>query len=441
MKTRKGYLIRRGKTYYAVWTISGKKFCKTTKQTDKKEAVKELSRLMQPFLVEDEVRTLETVKARIEGAKSEMVALDELQHPPLTCDKAWNAFERSPLRPDAGESTLRQYASELKRLVKWLVKNHAELKQKDTDAIAMRDISAAIAGEYAQHLTQEKVSASTFNQHINFLRLLWRVLATEAKTTVNPWDGIARKKLQALANRKRALTRAQYEALTAAALTDPDIRDLMILLAWTGLRLVDGVRMPWGNVDFTRRVITVFPQKTMRRTGKGVNIPIFPELMDVLNRRQAELPTTAASKYVFKSLVADYEKDAGAYLSKRIRAIFEKIKLQTTEKHADRGRSSVLYGAHSFRHFFVTAATEAGMPPAMIKAITGHSSDTMLEHYQHIGDQLAVEFAKRIGTTAPPALPPADVLADLKGKIRAIAETLNTRNAVKVKEELLVLAK
>ena len=69
MKTRKGFLQRRGKTWHAVWYVSGKRFAKTTGQTDRREAKKRLSEIIKPFLVEDEVRTLESVKARIEGAK------------------------------------------------------------------------------------------------------------------------------------------------------------------------------------------------------------------------------------------------------------------------------------------------------------------------------------------------------------------------------------
>ena len=76
------HLIRRGKTFYAVRTVAGKKFTKSTHKHDKREAQTELARIMQPFLVEDEVRTLESVKSRIEGAKAELAVIDE-RNPPL----------------------------------------------------------------------------------------------------------------------------------------------------------------------------------------------------------------------------------------------------------------------------------------------------------------------------------------------------------------------
>ena len=66
MKKRKGYLILRGHTFYAVWTVAGKKFTQTTGETVRRKAEIRLDEIMAPFLIEDEVRTLESVKARID---------------------------------------------------------------------------------------------------------------------------------------------------------------------------------------------------------------------------------------------------------------------------------------------------------------------------------------------------------------------------------------
>ena len=61
MKTRTGYLIKRNKTYYACWTVNGKKFMKTTKEMEWKKANAELQRIMSPFRLVDEVKTLEHI--------------------------------------------------------------------------------------------------------------------------------------------------------------------------------------------------------------------------------------------------------------------------------------------------------------------------------------------------------------------------------------------
>lgn len=428
MKRRTGYLIQRGKTWYACWTVSGKKFMRTTGKGDRRDAEKELRRIMEPFALGDEVTTLENIAARIKGRTSEMVRLDEEANPPLTLADAWKAYDASPMRPDSGDSTLRGYRNRFSRFTEWAKKHHPA-------ALAIRDVTPAMAAEYAQDLSGDKVSASTFNQSIGFLRLLWKTLDAAARTGgVNPWNGIARRKLQKLENRKRPLTPAQFAAVEAAAAADPDLRDLLTVLAWTGQRLVDALKLRWETVNFHGRVITLYPGKTARRTGRAVHIPIFPALMDVLNRRHAAMPHTTAAAYVFPALVEEYDRDLSS-VSKRIQAILEKAGLKVTEERTGLKRAVVLYGAHSFRHLFVTAAASAGIPPAVIRSITGHSSEAMSEHYQQFDARLSGEFAKRLTGKKPAALKAGR--APMPGWTRKGLKSMTPENWQSVRAELL----
>lgn len=436
MKTRRGWLVKRGRTFYATWEVNHKRFQRSTGCTTEKEALKVLARVMEPFLVEDTKKTLENVKTAIERADSRLAEIGD-GTPPLTLDKAWFAFEKSTARPDSGESTLRQYDAELRRFIRFMVKHHPGPVKDHPDQIVMRDISEKVAEAYAADLNEAKVSPSTFNQHLNFLALLWRTLAKDIKGKANPWEGITRKWLNPLASRKRALTAAQFDSLLAAAEADPEARDLILILAWTGLRLIDAVKLTFGAVDFAKRVLSVVPQKTARRTGKAVMIPLFPAALEVLNRRHGD-GVMRPGRYVFPELAEDYERDHGANLSKRLQDIFGRAGMQTAEARAGKSRAVVVYGAHSLRHHFVSAASAAGLPAAMIKSITGHSTDQMLEHYQHIGAELAEEMARRIGDTK--ALPPAESARLIEADaIRAIVERLTPENADQIKAELIAL--
>jgi integrase len=254
------------------------------------------------------------------------------------------------------------------------------------------------------------------------------VLEDAARLSGNPWDKITPRQLTALATRKRALTPAQFDALLAATETDVDLHDLFTLLAWTGQRLVDGVTLRWGTVDFSRGIITLAPQKTARRTGKQVHIPLFPAVRALLDRRQAG-SILDPSAFVFPAIVEEYERDGGATLSKRIGAAFTLAGMETTEERADRARGVTVYGAHSLRHHFVTAAASAGMPSAMIKSITGHATDAMQEHYVQIGADLAREIAARMTAKALPVVggcPAMEPIAPaLKGKLEALRAIAN----------------
>ncbi|MFZ4395148.1 MAG: tyrosine-type recombinase/integrase [Kiritimatiellia bacterium] len=273
----------------------------------------------------------------------------------------------------------------------WSATAHPDVKE-------LRQVTPVMAEEYARHLAEKNFSPSTYNQHRNLLRLVWHVLGEQARCGSNPWDRIMPRKLQAHLSRKHSLTSEQFTALLDAVAKDQDLHDLFMVLAWTGQRLVDAVMLRWGEIDFKSNVIALTPRKTARRLGKQIHVPIFPALLPVLNRRQeAQGSVVRPAAYVFPSLVREHGVSFGAALSKRIAAAFGNAGMTTSEERDGRARQVCVYGAHSLRHHFVTAAASVGMPAGMIKSITGHATDDMLEHYQHMGLELAGEIAKKIG--------------------------------------------
>lgn len=442
MKTRSGYLFRRTETgnWYVRIVVNGKAIVRSTGTTSRRDAEKAKARLIAPYVVGGEVEVLEAVQTRLTGRRAELSRLDAEQNPPPKIKRIWRRFMESPERPDSSDSTLKQYAAEWKRFSKWLAKSEPGIEY-------LHEISPAAAAAYAKDMRAARLSASTFNQHRNLLKMVWRVLADECRLTANPWQRIATRKLSPLKARKRALTPAQFDCLIAAAEGNADLKALFIVLAWTGLRLADAVLIKWRAVDFGSNVITLAPIKTARRQGKLVHIPIFPAVLEILNgRQQGNLIEPGA--YVFPELARRYSHDASS-ISKSITETFEKAGMQTTEKRADRQRRVVIYGAHSLRHFFTTAATAAGMPAAMVKTITGHATDQMLEHYQQIGADLASELALRIqgkgSSTLPDTLPETqkadgDPLRALQERVRELAGRLDGENWQMIKEQLLIAA-
>jgi integrase len=376
----------------------GKLYRVSTKTKNPKKARAELRREIAPFLAGEEVATLQSVVGRLTGATAEAARLHDAANPPLRIADTWRKFLQSPRRPDSGARTLQEYESRWARFEEWAG------NQKPAP-VFLREVTRDHANRYAADLTAARLAPATFNAHRNLLKLVWRCMAEDARTDLNPWEGIQLKRLDALATRKKAVTAAQLESLLASTLADIDLHDLLLLLAWTGLRLVDGVKIRWGAVDFPMGVITLAPQKTARRTGKEVHIPLFPVVRAMLDARQSG-QAIAPARPVFPELSRQYELDRGATFSKRITAAFEKAGMTTAENRKGRERKAVVYGAHSLRHFFVTAASAAGVPGFIIKSITGHETDSMLEHYQQIGIGMAGEIAARIANGKPPGPPP-----------------------------------
>ena len=175
----------------------------STGTTIRRDAEKERDRILERYRLADKVTRLQAITAELNKAESDV---KELVNPPPGIKSAWNRFESSPERPDSGPATMKQYLSEWERFERWLTANRPAVERID-------QVTFEVAAAYAGDLTDAKLSANTFNQHRNLLRLVWRVLLPDAP---NPWDRIKPRRLAPLATRKRALTPAQFEALLSA---------------------------------------------------------------------------------------------------------------------------------------------------------------------------------------------------------------------------------
>lgn len=401
MKSRTGYMFRKkgkdGKerpTWYVRIMVDGVPVVRSTETANLKKAERKRNEILAPYALGGRAEVLKSVVHRLEDTEVEEARLKAAANPPPEIAAVWDRYIASKKRPDSGESTLQQYKAEWCRFAKWIASAHPGVERID-------QVTSNIAEEYAADMQAAKMAPSTFNQHLRLLRLVWRILVS-SDPEKNPWLEITPKKWNKRANRKHNLTPGQFEALLAAAEKDPELRDLFLLLGWTGLRLADGVLLKFAAIDFTTGVITVIPKKTARRNGEEVFIPIFPAVLEVLNRRQKGLVLDTRA-FVFPALAKEYKNDR-TMLTKRITQVFTDAGFQTNEARQGRQRKAVIFGAHSLRHHFVTAATEVGFSAKMIRTITGHATDEMLGHYQQIGKELAAELAVRIGST-PKLLP------------------------------------
>ncbi len=439
MRTRRGYLFRRGRTYYACWFVSGKKFVKSTGQTDRRDAESELSRLIQPFLVQDEVRTLETMKARIEGAKNELAEIEDKRNPPLSLADAWKAYLKAPNRPDSGERTLEQYGAELGRFIAWMHGRRAarglkEVKAHHPHIQTVQAVTEKHATEYASYLLDCGASPSTFNQHVSFLRLLWKVLAKSAKTTTNPWESLELRRLKS--HSRRELTVEELERVCRSA--KGEMRTLFALGIYSGLRRSDCATLQWGEVDLRRNRITRVPDKTARRRARPVVIPIHPVLRGILN----ETPPDKRSGYLLPELAKMY-RAAPDRLNRMIQAHFEANEIRTIKEGTGEGtnkRAVVEVGFHSLRHTFVSLCREANAPLAVVEAIVGHSNPAMTRHYTHVSELAAGQAVNALPAIAgklPRKALPAPRMMDVT-PLTKIVRDLNAKNWREIKEKLLV---
>ena len=382
---------------------------------------------MTHFGVADEATALESIAGKLEGRKAELVRLENEQNPPLAIAGAWIEYINAPNRPDSGESTLRQYEFQYFAFARWMEKNHPQ-------ALTLRDVTRPIAEEYAGTLNLSGLTASTFNKHINLLTLVFRILKNKARLIINPWEDIQRKRIAAQGRRELTIE----ELRTVCQSATGELRALLALGVYSGLRLGDCATLRWAEVDLPRGMIRRIPNKTARRNPKPVIVPIHPVLQEML--------LTPAPKqrddYVLPEMATLYLRRSDM-VTDLVQRHFEScgIKPHKPGTGTKGKRAVVEVGFHSLRHTFVSLCRESNAPLAVVESIVGHSSPAMTRHYTHVGELAAgravAALPSVMGEVKPE--PPKRNAEALLYEVKNIAENITETNWIEKRAALLAL--
>jgi len=425
-RNRKGYLYRRwnkkkygaentsnaGKgVFYLRYMVDGKVIEQSLKTADLDEAKKMKASIMRPLELANKKEVLLQTQARLTQVDGDQEAEEEKKTPPLKLSEAWSAYLASSERPDTGPDTLRYYQIYWTHFSKWFVKHHPGTE-------SLRDVQPQAAQAYATKLNHDKLTANTYNKHMGFLRLFFRVLAEPARITENPFDRIRKKKLRP--NARRELTIAELKAILTEA--KGELQTLLYVGTFTGLRLGDCCTLKWGEVDLDRRLIRRVPNKT-KRSGK----PVLIGIPQVLLEKLGAIATNGRTGYIlprYADLYTRRNANGIAFkqpeISKEIQKLFHACKIITLKdgtgfiekidpesgetKRVHTGERGIVdVGFHSLRHTYVSLHAEAGTPQALIQANVGHSNPAMTSHYTHIGEAAAVRASDAIDFSPKPA--------------------------------------
>jgi integrase len=433
-KHRTGYLFGRNGKFYVQWEVEGKRFVRALRNnqgqtiTNRREATEAKANFMAAFAPSDKVKILEHLAGQIVGRKAEIARLEDQANPATEIGKAWLEFMAATNRPDSGESTLRQYAFQFEAFTRWM-------KEKHPQAVTLRDVTSIIAKEYAGSLNLGGFSASTQNKHLNLLTLVFRVLKDKGRVAVNPWEEIQRKRI--MAQGRRELTIEELRIICQSA--GGELRVLLALGVYSGLRLGDCATLRWAEVDMARNVIRRIPNKTARRNPKPVIVPIHPILKTMLEKTAPE----KRAEYVSPEIAALYLRRSDMVTDMVQRHLIAcKIK---PHKPGTGGTSSkravVEVGFHSLRHTFVSLCRESNAPLAVVESIVGHSSPAMTRHYTHIGElaaSRAVALLPSVMGDAVKNTPAPDVDAILR-QARDMVQAITGKNWRESKASLLTL--
>lgn len=443
MKHRTGYLYKRGNVFWLQYRIEGRFVQQSLGTTDRDEAQAEQKKIMRPFQATDLVSAHAIVESQLRSAEIKAQTANEDANPPLAIADAWDAYLSAPSRPDSGAKTLRQYESHASQFLAWI-------KEQHLTAILMRDVSKDMAEAYAAHLVKRGLSANRFNKHIRFLELMFRALYDKGRLTVNSWETIRRKRQTAQSRRELTIDELRRVCSTATG----EMRLLLAIGIYTGLRLGDAATLRWGEVDLKRGIIRRIPNKTASRNPKPIHIPIHATLAEILN----ELPQKDKGDYVLPETAENYLHDP-SIVTNNVRALMEAngisvhkpgtgfktvIYKNGNEKQVHSGiRACVEVGFHSLRHTFVSMCREANAPLSVVESLVGHSNPTMTRLYSHTSELAAMSAVNLLpsvmGNITTPLALPAPV-TDWKVKVRALADKLTAKTWKAVRDEMMAMS-
>ena len=366
--------------------------------TDYELAKREQLRLRAPYLTGNRIEVLKSVEADLRRLEQQQEQEADRANPPLAIADTWQAYVNAANRPECGDETLANYHSTWLGLVDWLAATYPE-----GAPVYLRDITEDIANAFMAYIRQKPWSANTYNKHLAFLKLLFRVLAKPARIAANPFAEITRRKQQT--NSRRVLTIEEMRRVITSA--PVDLRMLFEIGTFTGMRLGDCCTLRWEEIDLEREIIRRKPNKTLHSSGAEVVIGI-PR---VLYRIFMSVPAENRTGYVLPGMAARYAtKNGRSYLCKEIQGHFTACGIEThapgtgsrshyegkKKVYEQTKRAVVLVGFHSLRHSYASLHAESGTPAPLIQENMGHSNPAMTEHYTHVSEDTARRVAQAL---------------------------------------------
>jgi integrase len=227
------------------------------------------------------------------------------------------------------------------------------------------DITAEDIARYQKKRQQDSAEGRTINMEVGVLR---GVLSAHQM-----WERIARG-VHMLPERKdlgKALTHEEERRLLEETQRRDSACHTATMLALNTTMGKKEIRtLKWGQVDFECRTVTVGKSKNEFRTGRV--IPLNPPAFEALVRWAGRFLNAEPNHYVFPwndEGVVDPTRPTNGW-----RTAWEKA----------RKRAGVKVRFHDLRVTCITKLAEGQASDQTIKAIAGHVSQRMLEHYSRI---------------------------------------------------------
>jgi integrase len=354
------------------------------------EAGSDKSRLIKGILAEAvseiELEKFTGVSARKHLARMLAVATGETMDS-FTIQSWTDEWLRRKAR-GSSKATMARYKGHTTALLSWLGPHR---RKKPLESLTALD-----ARKWRESLQDAGRAGKTVLAYMKDAGAVYRAAILEGLVSFNPFTALDTIDTSDSQERK-PFTPEEVAKLMKHA-TCEEWRGLILVAAYTGLRLGDAAKLSWSSVDLQAKRITLVPSKTKKKK-REVRIPIQADLLAFflsvpITSDKPDAPvfpmlsrTTVGARSGLSQAFNKIMASAGVDRGKPSREVAPDGKPKDSV-----GRITYERGFHSLRHTFTSWLRSAGVSEEDRMALTGHSTRESHAIYSH-HDESALRVA------------------------------------------------
>lgn len=352
------YRYKDSSRWFIGWRSAGKIRARSTGKTSKKEAEKELAAFVAMQAIHERGGPLDELYRSLSGATKPAAQTRTLK---AELDD-WIDEAEKTTRPGTAD----RYRGIAKSVIQFF--------GADDERPRLDSINSDSVRTYLEDILKRK-SSSTANLERKCLRVFFRRAIANGRLTHDPAAPIKPFKADEDATRRRPFTLAEVNLLLSKA--EGFWRYAILCGFYTGLRLSDIANMTVGAVDLTESVIRVKAIKVKSR----VAVPIPEVLLVEIRKRIEAIPDAKPTDKLWPEMAAKRDRSSPFHKLMVLCGLVEARTHKKTKDGRDTGREASTVSFHCLRHTFVSLLKATGSGQAVAKALAGHASDDISDHY------------------------------------------------------------
>lgn len=269
------------------------------------------------------------------------------------------------------------------------------------------EIDVDSIGRFIASEQKRGLAGGTINRSVSALRRMFNLAKKQGKLREVPYFPMVKES----APRQGFFEREQYEALFSAL---PDYLRLPLAIGYfTGMREGEILGLRWNQVDFLSGIIRLQAGET--KNGEGREIPIAPQLLDLLRKQHAKR-NAACECVCFRfdrgGHAVRIEGFRKAWYSACVKAGLGHMEAVVDEagepvlanprvdRKNPKAKPKMVYrGAifHDLRRSGVRNLVRAGVPERVAMRISGHKTRSVFDRYNIVSQNDLAEAGRKLG--------------------------------------------